>query len=355
MGVFDKVVGKKSKLIGSWRKLSFQYVPNRLPHRQKEQKEVARAIKPLIKGRKGKNLFIFGRSGIGKTVTVRKVLNELADYTQKVLSAYINCWDNPTSHTMIEKLVKEIGAPYTPGKGAGQLLEVVEEKLRDQKGLVVAFDEVDKGRSTEALYRLYNRFENKLSMILITNNRDFLSKLDPRLKGRLTLKELYFSPYGREEIKDILERRVKTALGKGKIEKKAFEKIVDKTKEVEDVRVGLYLLLTSGENAEASNRKKIVVEDVNEALDGFSKEDFITSSSKLNKEQELIVKTVREKEGEVTGDFYERYQENGGKLSPRSFRRYLRRLEDLGFLKLERTGEGFRGKSTKIFLGEKLK
>lgn len=354
MGVFEKVVGEKPQLIGSWRKLSFGYVPQKLPHREKEQERIARSIKPLLRGRKGKNRFIFGKSGIGKTVTVKKVLNELEDYTQEIKTAYVNCWDKSTTYSMVKKIVEDIGVAYKPGKGVDRLLEVLEDRLEDMKGVVVALDEVDKGRDTEILYRLHNRFEHKLAMILITNNKEFLHQLDPRIKGRLTVKELYFAPYGRNEIRDILKERARAAFQGNKVEKAALEKIVEKTDEIGDIRVGLYLLLTAGENAESSGKQRVSLENVERALEDFDKEDFMTSSSKLDSEQKMIVDTVREREGSVTGELYETYEEKG-KLSSRSFRRYLRRLEDLGFLKLESTGEGFRGKSTKVFLADRIK
>lgn len=355
MGVFDRIAGEKPQLIGSWRKLSFGYLPQKLPHREKEQEKIAKSIKPLLRGRKGKNLFIFGRSGIGKTVTVKKVLNELQDYTQEIYSAYVNCWDNPTTYSMVKEIIEDMGIAYKPGKGVGRLLDVIESNLEDSKGIVIAFDEADKGRDTEALYRLQNRFENKISLILITNEKEFKSDLDPRIRGRLTLEEVYFPPYGEDEIRDILKQRVETAFRGDRVGREAFNKVVEKTSEIGDVRVGLYLLLSAGENAEASGRKKVSFKDVEEALEGFDREDFITSSSKLNSEQKLILDIVKENEGSVTGDLYDIYKDKNGELSSRSFRRYLRRLEDLNFLELETTGEGFRGKSTKIYLADKVK
>lgn len=355
MGVFEEVVGKKPQLIGSWRKLSFGYIPQKLPHREKEQEQIAQAIKPLLRGRKGRNIFISGRSGIGKTVTVKKVLNDLEDYTQEVETAYVNCWDKDTTYSMVKRIVEGMEVAFKPGKGVDKLLNVIENRMDDMKGLVVALDEIDKGRDTEVLYRLYNRLEHKLALILITNNKEFIQTLDPRIKGRLTMNDLYFAPYGKGEIEDILKERVKSAFQGNRIEKRALRKVVQKTDEIGDVRVGLYLLLTAGENAEAAEREKVTFKDVEEALKDFNKEDFMTSSSKLNSEQKLIIDTVKEKEGSVTGDLFEKYKEKGGELSSRSFRRYLRRLEELNFLELERTGEGFRGKSTKVFLTDKIK
>ena len=61
-----------------------EFVPERLPFRDKELSDLMFCFKPASLGRKPTNIFIYGKPGTGKTVTLKFVLNELEEYSDRV-------------------------------------------------------------------------------------------------------------------------------------------------------------------------------------------------------------------------------------------------------------------------------
>tara|TARA_Y100000031_G_C7923591_1_gene249403 strand:+ start:106 stop:396 length:291 start_codon:yes stop_codon:yes gene_type:complete len=61
--------------------LDYSFLPKILPHREQQQRYIATIIKPLLEDRNGKNLFIYGAPGIGKTAAMKHVINELEEET----------------------------------------------------------------------------------------------------------------------------------------------------------------------------------------------------------------------------------------------------------------------------------
>jgi Cdc6-like AAA superfamily ATPase len=85
--------------------------------------------------------------------------------------------------------------------------------------------------------------------------------------SRLILDRLEFKPYKFEEIRGILYERQKYAFVPNAWDYDAFENVIRKTFTAKDIRTGLFLMKTSGEIAESRNATKIVLEDVNKALE----------------------------------------------------------------------------------------
>ncbi len=60
MGTFDKILSHGESLIKNENALDFDFIPKLIPHRDREQEQIAQAIKPLFMKRTGRNLFIHG-------------------------------------------------------------------------------------------------------------------------------------------------------------------------------------------------------------------------------------------------------------------------------------------------------
>ena len=73
------------------------YAPENIPFRDKQIEQVASILAPALIGQKTSNLFIYGKTGTGKTLTIRFVENELkkraanSEGKGKVRIEYINC------------------------------------------------------------------------------------------------------------------------------------------------------------------------------------------------------------------------------------------------------------------------
>jgi len=89
--LFKDMLGSEESLFKNEVALNFDYQPKLIPFREIHQKTIASCIKPLFQKRNGKNLFIHGMPGVGKTVACRHVLDELPETTDEIIPLYINC------------------------------------------------------------------------------------------------------------------------------------------------------------------------------------------------------------------------------------------------------------------------
>ena len=65
--------------------LQTNYNPNNIPHRDKQIEQVAGILAPVLRGEKASNLFVYGATGTGKTLSCYYVKNELLKRAEKDL------------------------------------------------------------------------------------------------------------------------------------------------------------------------------------------------------------------------------------------------------------------------------
>jgi len=335
--------------------LTYSYIPQKILYRDEEQSVIANSVKPLLHGRKPLNLLIHGKPGLGKTLCASFLMRQLEDYTNSVKPVMINCWEKNTEYSILMEIAKRLGCFFLQGKSCEEIFDEIFKKVNNINGLCIVFDEIDKAKEYGFLYRFLDKLEQKCCLILITNYKDFLFDLEPRIISRLSINELEFRPYTKEEVKGIIQERVRTAFGNAVFEKATLLKIVNETFKSEDIRTGLFLLLNSAKNAEQAGKKRVDLSDFMDAYKSLSNFRIANSLNQLNPDEKLIVDIVKENEGVISGKVYGLYKKSGGELSDRSFRRKLEKLERLELLRTESVGEGFKGRSRRIFLGKKLK
>src|SRR3989338_2476118 len=83
--------------------LDNDFQPKLLQYRENEQMRMATAIRPLLQGNNGRNVFVYGAQGIGKTTACKHVLRELEEETTEVVTLYVNCWKENTTFKIFYK------------------------------------------------------------------------------------------------------------------------------------------------------------------------------------------------------------------------------------------------------------
>ncbi|MBI2651738.1 AAA family ATPase [Candidatus Woesearchaeota archaeon] len=323
--------------------LDYTFLPKILPHRENQQRQIAACIKPLLIGKNGKNLFIHGAPGIGKTAAMKFVLNELEEETEEVVSIYINCWQKNTTFKIIVEICETLGYKLTHNKRTEELFEVIKNIL-NKKAAIFAFDEADKLEDFDFLYSILEEIYKK-SVLLVTNYYNWLDELDERLKSRLMAEVLEFKPYNLAETRDILNQRMEYAFVSGVWEHEAFELIAKKAAEAEDIRLGLHLMREAGNIAENQSSRKITLEHAKESItkvDAFT----IKKSSELNEEEQAILEIIKDNSEEKIGDLYNIYKSQGGKLVYKSFQRKIDKFHKNKFVSLKKIFGGKDGNST---------
>jgi len=331
MGLFDDMLKDSESLFLNEMELDFDYVPKVVKYRENQQQHMATCIKPLFHNRNGTHLMITGKPGIGKTVAVRKVFEDLEKETLNIISIYVNCWKKDTFYKIVLHICEKIGYKWTHNKKSDELFKEA-CKLLNKKKVVFCFDEVDKLEDQAILYSIIEEVYKK-TIFLITNEKDWLAKLHQRIRSRMIPEILEFKPYNYDETKGILEQRRETAFVQNIWHEEAFEKIVEKTSDLNDIRIGLFLLRESGNAAEIKSSRKIIEEHVETAikkLDGFK----IRNSKDLGKEEQFILSLIKEKPESNLTHVYEKYKKKY-KKSYRTLQRKIKDLEEAGLVTIK--------------------
>lgn len=359
------------------------YTPENLPFREKQIDEISQVLSTAIHGGKPDNLFIYGKVGTGKTVTVNNVLSQLQEFISKnnnsVGFAYVNCRNHNTKYKAILKALSKF---YPNEDFIGYSSAFVYEKLLKYanagKQLLIVLDEVDKIRDLDELIYALTRSNDELqnggiSIIGISNNLFFKEKLDVRTKSTLLQREMVFPPYNAEELKAILSERVKVAFKHNVVQDSAINLAAAlAAQESGDARAAVMLMLRAGEEADRHHFKEVSDEHVSIAKSRVEEEVTLNMVETLPKQQQLVLYALsmmtvqgkgygkldgRWEEGVFfSGDAYREYERIAKAMqeqvvSSRWFREYVNELETYGLLLTTASGKGVRGTTTLIRLG----
>ena len=345
MTLFKDMLRGDESLFRNEMALDFEFLPKILPYRENEQRHFATCISPLLQNRNGRNLFVFGAPGIGKTAAMKFVFRDLEEETDDVVPIYVNCWQKNTTFKILIEICEQLGYKLTHNKRTEELFDVIKQ-IVNKKTAVFAFDEIDKVEDYDFLYSIMEEIFKK-SVFLITNHRDWLLELDQRVKSRLMPEVLEFRKYSLAETKGILKQRIDHAFVPGCWDDDALDLVSLKTFEMEDIRSGMYLIRESGLAAEAKSSRKVLPDHVKEAfakIDEFS----IKPKADLDDDTQSMLELVKNNSGQKIGDLYKLYQQQGGSSVYKTFQRKIRKLADAKFITIQTIKGGAEGSTSII-------
>jgi len=334
--------------------LSPEYLPEVMPHREGQIQELARNIELLSKGRSPENIFIFGPPGIGKTASVKFVFRQFEEYSG-IHSIYINTWDYNTSTALLTKIVLSLNYPI-PRRGLSKdevIEKLVELLKKGRKGLIVCLDEVDQLISKDqlALYdllRINQYVDLPVCIVMISNFKDVLAKLEPRIASSLSLNELEFKPYSLLEMKDILNERCKLAFKEPVEEGVVLLCANHAVNRGGDVRVGLECLRKAARIAEEEGSNRLKVEHVKAVLKDVKAVKMNIVKTRLEGVEKNIVSILSDGKTYTSTQLLEEYVKKFGEISQTALTEHVKRLEEIGLLKTKEDRTGSRGR--KVFI-----
>src|SRR3989344_2764345 len=323
--------------------LDYSFIPKLIPYRENQQHYIATCIKPLFQERNGMNLFIHGKPGIGKTVATIHVMNEVEEKSD-ILPIYINCWKKNTTHKIALDICDKVGYRFTLNKPTDELMSIITGIL-NKGSCIICLDECDKLDSYDIIYDLLENIYKK-TIVLITNNKEWLDRLDIRIKSRLNCELLEFKPYNYEETLGILKQRIEYAFHPNVFNKEALELIAKKTFELKDLRTGVYLLKESGDLSEFKGKNKIELSDAEESITKLG-EFKIKSLDDMDDALNEILELIKSNDGKSSSDLHEIY----GKDSYKTFKRRLNELEKNKLISTKEVNSGLHGRKTIVNYG----
>ena len=355
--------------------LRHDYIPHKLPHREKQIHCLGEIVAPVLKGSRCSNIFIYGKTGTGKTAATKYVLNKLSHKSGElgapVKVCYVNCRLAGTEYRVLSSLCNALGVrvPFT-GLAVGEVFDRFKKALDLRRNIfVVVLDEIDaliKARGDVLLYELTRVNETlqhgRTSIVGISNDLRFKEFLDPRVLSSLSEEEIVFSPYDAAELQDILWERSQLAFLGGVILDSAVGLCAAlAAAEHGDARRALDLLRVAGEVAEREGSPCVTEEHVRQAEKRVEHNRIIEVLANLPLHSKLVLSSVyllgkAKVSCAITGDIYEIYCELCDQfgLSPLTQRRVsglINELDMVGLLNARVVSMGRYGRTKKIRLG----
>ncbi len=368
----DKIFKDKSILQSNYR-------PEEILHREDQIKQVASVLAPVLRGERTSNLFLYGKTGTGKTLSALYMKDQLLKRAKKdrgfnLKIEYINCKLKKVSDTeyrILAEIIKKLGGEVP---STGLPTETVYSKFidiidKEKQFLVLILDEIDqavKKISSDFLYNL-TRLNLELSktqicLVGISNDLTFLDGLDPRVRSSLSEEEVIFPPYNAIQLQDILNKRSEEAFKERVIQEGVIAKCAAfAAREHGDARRALDLLRIAGEMAERDNSKKILMKHLDEANTKIERDkilDVIKTEPKQFQYVLYSIITLSEKSRGspvFTGDVYNFYEEvclknKAEVLTQRRVSDIVQEFDMLGIINVRVVSKGRGGRMREIKL-----
>ena len=307
------------------------YIPDVLPHREEQIDQLASILVTALEGQRPSNLLLFGKTGTGKTATIKfigKEIERASSGLQNVSFIYANCEIFDTQYGILQyignRFIEDFDQkiPFT-GWSTERVYNILREKIDEQRRvIVIALDEIDKLVSKsgdDVLYhlcRINDDLRNaKVSVIGISNDLKFTEFLDPRVRSSLSEEKMVFPPYNAEQLKDILTQRSVLAFEDGALEPSVIPLCAAlAAQEHGDARRALDLLRVAAEIVERDQRPTLTESDVIRAKNKIELDCVTEAIRTLPVQSKLVLMGVlmNEERGErklTTGDLYETYRE----------------------------------------------
>ena len=322
---------------------------------------------------------IHGPPGSGKTLVARKVCSEYEVTSgDRFRFVYVNLGETKTVFSCANRLLTAVGGDWRAGKvGLDGVMEEFWKKILDWRGaskriMLVGLDEADRlfmdprGDPSGFLYRLVRSqdrlADSGLSLSLLTISNAPIGEiweLDGRVRSSMGVEEIFFRPYGREELRGILLGRCAEAFNPGVVDEQVLEACVEHVAvQSRDVRRMLDLLRVCGEMAEAQGEVRVETKHFAKATERFDQDHYKGLFGSLAETQMNLLfilsrlYEVEEVTSASTNQVYQRYKELSGAKAA-SYRRVasiLKEMEVMNLIGVRNVSKGRGGRSGEVWL-----
>jgi cell division control protein 6 len=371
--IFTEYVQKKP-IFKNKEALSTKFSPQNIPHRDEHIKQLAHILAPVLRDERTSNVFIYGKTGTGKTLVARNVIAGLSEAAaaagRNTKTIYVNCKMKNVSDTEYRLLAQLIGSfgvevPYT-GLPTNELYRKFFSLVdQSRSSVVIVLDEIDflVNKIGDTMLYSLTRTETQGSQLIIigiSNNLSFIEGLDPRVRSSLSEESLLFPPYNANELRDILTERAGESINPGAASSGAIAKAAAlAAQEHGDARKALDLLRVAGEIAERQGDPVITDGHVDVAEKKLDMDRVMETVRSQPKHSKLVMSAILEIHGRgekvESGEVYALYSRmcEAANLKPLTQRRVsdlISELDMFGILTSSVVSKGRYGRTRAIRL-----
>ena len=376
LGEYFKTYIASNSIFKNKKSLQASYIPDAIVHRSDEIKLLSSMLAPVLRNELPSNIFVYGKTGTGKTLVLKKIKSELENVAEEnnipLKLFYVNCKlrkITDTEYRLMAELCKMLGedVPKT-GIATNEIYSIFQKKLdKKETTLVLILDEIDElvtKIGDDILYsltRINSELEkSQVCLVGISNDMTFSNNLEPRVKSSLNEEDVTFSPYNAMQLQNILYERSKLAFNENSIDNGVIEKCsAYAARDHGDARRALDLLRVAGEICERNNETKITIQHIDISEQKIEKDkvvDIVKSQPKQSQAALYSILSITNS-GDMffTGDIYEAYKLvcNKSSLRPLTMRRIsdiIAEMDTLGILNTQVLSKGRYGRTRKISL-----
>lgn len=365
----------KSSLFSNKKVLQSTYTPETIHHRDEEITQIANILAPSLRMERPSNVFLYGKTGTGKTLTARYTTDQILKVAKErevpLKVIYLNCKLSriaDTEYRLIAQLARDFGKEIPPtGLPTDEVYKIFYASLDAEKCLLLLIlDEIDqlvKKAGDEIIYnltRINAELKNcQISVIGLSNDLLFTDTLDPRVKSSLSEEEVVFPPYNALQLQEILRDRSKSAFKEGAVGIGVIEKCAAyAAREHGDARRALELLRVAGEIAEREGGSTLKIDHIDKAEEKIERDRVVDIVRTQPKQQQVTLLSIinlskNRSDSIYTGEVYDVYKMCCDKigLRPLTQRRVsdvIAELDMLGIINARVISKGRFGRTREI-------